>query len=245
MTQRNTPQNALVTGAGKGIGRAIAVELARENIFVYVNYLSDKDSALETLGMIQAHGGQGELMPFDVTCSESARKAIQYACRKSGGIDVLVNNAGLKDDRLLAMMPEASWQRIMDTHLTGFYNVTKPTVKHMLKNRFGRIVTITSAAGQTGNAGQVNYAAAKAGLIGATRALAREVGNRNITVNAVSPGFIETRMLADLDRDMIIRTIPAQRLGRPEEVAYAVAFLCSDRAAYINGQVLGVNGGLI
>lgn len=244
MTQDNE-KRALVTGAGKGIGRAIAVELAGQGLFVYINYLSDRASAAQTLEEIEACNGQGALLPFDVTCSKDSKKAFQAILKDKGPLHILVNNAGIRNDGLLAMMKEDSWQSVINTNLTGFYNVTKPAVKQMLKNRFGRIVTVTSAAGQMGNAGQVNYSAAKSGLIGATKALAREVGNRNITVNAVSPGFIETRMLDGMDMDRIMDTIPAKRLGRPEEVAHAVAFLCSDKAAYINGQIIGVNGGLI
>ena len=244
MTQNNE-KTALVTGAGKGIGRAIAVALAGQGAFVYINYLSDRASAVQTLEEIEGCDGQGALLPFDVTRSEDSKKAIQAILKDKGALHILVNNAGIRNDGLLAMMKEASWQSVINTNLTGFYNVTKPVVKQMLKNRSGRVVTVTSAAGQMGNAGQVNYSAAKSGLIGATKALAREVGNRNITVNAVSPGFIETRMLNGMDMDRIMDAIPAKRLGRPEEVAHAVAFLCSDKAAYINGQILGVNGGLI
>ena len=244
MTQDNE-KIALVTGAGKGIGRAVAVALAGQGVFVYINYLSDGASAAKTLEDIEALNGQGALLPFDVTRSEDSKKAVQTILKDKGALHILVNNAGIRNDGLLAMMKEESWQSVISTNLTSFYNVTKPVVKHMLKNRSGRIVTVTSAAGQMGNAGQVNYSAAKSGLIGATKALAREVGNRNITVNAVSPGFIETRMLNGMDMDRIIETIPAKRLGRPEEVAHAVAFLCSDKAAYINGQILGVNGGLV
>lgn len=244
MTQDNE-KIALVTGAGKGIGRAIAVALAGQGAFVYINYLSDRASAVQALEEIAACNGQGALLPFDVTRSEDSKKAVQAILKDKGFLHILVNNAGIRNDGLLAMMKEDSWQSVINTNLTSFYNVTKPVVKQMLKNRSGRIVTVTSAAGQMGNAGQVNYSAAKSGLIGATKALAREVGNRNITVNAVSPGFIETRMLNGIDMDRIMDTIPAKRLGKPEEVAHAVAFLCSDKAAYINGQILGVNGGLI
>lgn len=244
MTQ-NDEKTALVTGAGKGIGSAIAMALAEQGIFVYINYLSDRISAVQTLERITVCHGHGALLPFDVTNSEASKKAVQTIVKDRGKIDILVNNAGIRDDGLLAMMKEGSWQTVINTNLTSFYNVTKPVVKHMLKNRFGRIVNVTSAAGQMGNSGQVNYSAAKSGLIGATKALAREVGNRNITVNAVSPGFIATQMLEGMNMGRILDGIPAKRMGTPEEVAYAVEFLCSDKAAYINGQVLGINGGLI
>lgn len=238
-------QVALVTGAGRGIGKAIAIELAKRQVFVYVNYLSNKTAALETLDQINNGYGQGALMGFDVTSFEESQKAVKTIVQEKGKIDILINNAGIREDKLLAMMKKDSWQRVIDTNLTSFYNVTKPVVKNMLKNRFGRIVNVASTAGQVGNPGQVNYSASKAGLIGATKALAREVGNRNITVNAVAPGFIETQMLDKMDIDRIIDSIPAKRLGKPEEVAHTIAFLCSKEAAYINGQVIGVNGGMM
>jgi len=238
-------QVALVTGAGRGIGKAIAIELAKQNIFVYINYLSNKVSAHKTLEKININNGHAELLPFDVTSTDESLKAVKTILQKTGRIDILINNAGIRDDKLLAMMKKEAWQNVIDTNLTSFYNVTKPVVKNMLKNRFGRIVNVVSTAGQMGNAGQVNYSASKAGLIGATKALAREIGSRNITVNAVAPGFIETQMLNGMNLDAIIDTIPAKRLGKPEEVAHAAVFLCSKEAAYVNGQVIGVNGGMI
>lgn len=244
MTKDVTPV-ALVTGAGRGIGRAIALELAAQQIFVYVNFLADKTSALETLDTIKSRNGQGELLPFDVTCPEDAMDAVKTIVQQKSRIDILVNNAGIRNDKLLAMMKKEAWQAVIDTNLNAFYNVTKPVVKTMLKNRFGRIVNVASTAGQMGNPGQVNYSAAKAGLIGATKALAREVGNRNITVNAVAPGFIETQMLDGMAKEAIVDTIPAKRLGKPEEVAHMVAFLCSEKAAYVTGQVIGINGGMV
>ena len=238
-------QVALVTGAGRGIGKAIAIALAKRQIFVYVNYLSNKASALKTLKEINSGNGQGDLLRFNVTSQEESQEAVKTIIQEKNKIDILINNAGIREDKLLAMMKKEAWQKVIDTNLTGFYNVTKPVVKNMLKNRFGRIVNVTSTAGQTGNPGQVNYCASKAGLIGATKALAREVGSRNITVNAVAPGFIETQMLDGMDIDRIIDTIPAKRLGKPEDIAHIIAFLCSNKAAYINGQVIGVNGGMI
>jgi 3-oxoacyl-[acyl-carrier protein] reductase len=238
-------QVALVTGAGRGIGKAIAIELAKHHIFVYINYLSNETAARKTLENIIRNNGQAALLPFDVTSTEESLKAVKTILKESPAIDILINNAGIRNDKLLAMMKKDAWQNVIDANLTGFYNVTKPVVKNMLKNRFGRIINVVSAAGQIGNAGQVNYSASKAGLIGATKALAREIGNRNITVNAVAPGFIETQMLDGMNLDVIIDGIPAKRLGKPEEVAHAAAFLCSKKAAYINGQVIGVNGGMI
>ncbi len=235
----------LVTGAGKGIGKAIATALAKTGTFVYINYLSDTAAANHTLDQIMAQGGQGALLPFDVTSQDDSHNAVKTIIKEKGRIDNLINNAGTKDDRLLAMMKKESWQKVIDANLNGFYHVTKPVVKAMIKQHSGRIINMTSTAGQMGNPGQVNYSASKAGLIGATKALAREVANRNITVNAVAPGFIQTQMTEGMDKAAIENTIPAKRMGQPEEVANLVAFLCSKKAAYITGQVIGVNGGLI
>jgi 3-oxoacyl-[acyl-carrier protein] reductase len=236
---------ALVTGAANGIGRAVALALAGRGIFVYINYLSDTKNAEKTLEQIIEKKGQAKLAPFDVTDQDACKKAVKMIVKEKRCIDILINNAGKRNDSLMAMMGQQAWQGVMDTNLTGFYNITKPVVKHMIKNRFGRIVNMASAAGQTGNSGQVNYSASKAGLIGATKALAREVAKCNITVNAVAPGFIETRMLDGIDTAEMIRSIPAQRIGTPEDVAHAVDFLCSEKSGYINGQVIGVNGGMI
>jgi 3-oxoacyl-[acyl-carrier protein] reductase len=197
-----------------------------------------------TLKNIQSHGGNGALLPFDVTDRDGVEQAVKQILQEKKRIDILISNAGIRDDRLLVRMKPDSWQQVLDIHLTGFYNLARPVVRHMLSQRYGRIVTLASASGQAGQAGQVNYSAAKAGLIGATKALAREVATRNITVNAVSPGFIQTKMTNDIPLEQMTRTIPAGRIGTPEEVAFAVGFLCSQQAGYITGQVLGVNGGL-
>lgn len=236
---------ALVTGAGRGIGRAVAMDLSRGGIFVYINYLSGRKSAQETLEAVHREKGTARLIQFDQTDPEACKTAVKEIIHERGRIDILVNNAGIREDQVLAMMKEESWQRVIDTNLTGFFHVTKPVIKQMIKHRAGRIVNITSAAGQTGNPGQVNYSASKAGLIGATKALAREVGSRGITVNAVAPGFIQTDMTKGLDTQEIAAAIPAGRLGRPEEVAAVVSFLCRPEAAYVNGQVIGVNGGIL
>ncbi|MCP3871536.1 MAG: 3-oxoacyl-ACP reductase FabG [Desulfobacteraceae bacterium] len=238
-------QIALVTGASKGIGKAIAKALAKTNRFVYLNFNSDKKKAEATLEEIISHGGCGGLLQFDVCSQEASDNAIKKIIAQKGRIDILVNNAGIRDDRLMVMMKQKSWQRVLDTNLTGFYNVTKLAVKNMLPKRFGRIINISSTSGQTGQAGQVNYSASKAGLIGATKALAREIAKRNITVNAVAPGFIETSMIDNLPIEEIKKTIPAGRFGTPEEVAAAVLFLCSKDAGYITGQVIGINGGIL
>ncbi len=242
---QKTPQIALVTGASRGIGKEIATALARSGRFVYLNFHTRTDQARAVLDQIVQNGGQGKLMPFDVADQTSAEAAVQSMLAEKGRIDILVNNAGIRHDMLMVRMKKETWQNVLDTNLTGFYNVTRLVVKNMLPRRFGRIVNISSTSGQTGQAGQVNYSAAKAGLIGATRALAREVASRNITVNAVAPGFIKTDMMADLPVEDIVKNIPAGRLGTPEDVAAAVLFLCSDPAGYITGQVIGVNGGII
>lgn len=237
-------QTALVTGASRGIGRAVALALAASGRYVYINYVSNKAAAEETLSSIEAAGGKGEITCFDVADQEAAEACITAIIKARGTIDVLVNNAGVTADTLMVRMKKESWQRVLDTNLTGFYNVTRLVVKNMIRKRFGRIVNIVSTSGQTGQAGQVNYSASKAGLIGATKALSREVASRDITVNAVSPGFIETEMTQGLPLEEVVKTIPKGRLGKPEEVAQAVTFFCSDQASYITGQVLGVNGGI-
>ena len=239
-----TTQVALVTGAGRGIGKAIAKSLAASGRYVYLNFHSNKARAQETLDDILGEGGEAALLPFDVTRTDASETAVNQIIDKHGRIDILVNNAGIRDDMLMVWMKRENWQNVLDTNLTGFYNVTKPVVQNMLQNRWGRIVNITSTSGQSGMAGQVNYSASKAGLIGATQSLAKEIAKRKITVNAVSPGFIETDMIQGLPLDQIKKTIPAQRFGKPEEVAAAVVFLCSHDAAYITGQVLGINGGV-
>jgi 3-oxoacyl-[acyl-carrier protein] reductase len=235
---------ALVTGASRGIGRAVAVALARAGYHVWVNYKSREPDARETLDAIRKAGGSAELKPFDVADAGACDRAVQECLAARGRIDVLVNNAGIRNDMLMVWMTPADWARVLDTNLTGFYNVTRPVVKEMLLQRRGRIVCIASTSGQAGMAGQVNYAAAKAGLIGASKALALETARRGVTVNVVAPGFIETEILAGVDREKIQPTIPLRRLGRPEEVAAAVAFLCSEGAAYITGAVINVNGGV-
>lgn len=242
----NNSRIALVTGAGKGIGKAVAIMLAKKDFFVFINYLSDEKAAQNTLKKIRALNKQAKLLQFDVSSFEESNDAVNKIINEKSKIDILVNNSGIKEDGLFVMMSEQSWQKVIKTNLTGFYNITKPVVKNMLKNRYGRIVNVTSTAGQIGNPGQVNYSASKAGIIGATKALAKEVGSRNINVNAVSPGFIDTQMLAKtIAKDKkIFDVIPSKRPGTPEEVAYAIAFLCSEKASYINGQVLGVNGGM-
>lgn len=240
-----TKQIALVTGASRGIGRAIAVALAESGRFVYINYASNQAAAEETLKEIESKNGAGKLLPFDVTDKEKSEAAVNQILEEKGQIDILVNNAGIRNDMLMVWMEKDNWQNVLDTNLTGFFNVTRLVVKSMLSKRRGRIINISSTSGQTGMPGQVNYSASKAGLIGATMALAKEIAKRKITVNALAPGFIETEMLDGLPVKELSKSIPAGRLGKPEEVASTVLFLCSEGASYITGQVLGINGGIV
>jgi len=230
---------ALITGASRGIGRAVAVALAQAGCRVLINFRSRQADAEETLARVKQAGGDGELCPFNVADAAACTEAIARHPR----IDILVNNAGIRQDALLVFMKPEQWSDVIATNLTSFYNVTQPVVKQMAMNRWGRIVTIASTAGQTGMPGQVNYAAAKAGVIGASKALAKEVAKRGVTVNVLAPGFIETEMTGDVPREQVLPMIPAGRFGKPEEVAAAAVFLCSEPAAYITGAVLNVNGG--
>ena len=237
-------QIALITGASRGIGRAVSIALALTGRHVCINYCSNKEAATETLKSVEKAGGSGELIPFDVRDIKASEEAVEKILEKYGRIDVLVNNAGVRDDMLMVWMEEHNWKKVIDTNLTGFFNVTRLVVKDMLSKRSGRIVNVSSTSGQSGMAGQVNYSASKAGLIGATQSLAKEIAKRHITVNAVAPGFIETEMIEGLPVDELKKFIPAGKLGKPEDVAAAVVFLCSSEASYITGQVIGINGGV-
>lgn len=239
-----TKRIALVTGASRGIGRAIALALAQAGCHVAVNFRSKETEAQETLALIEKAGGSGELCPFDVADAVACESAISKLVAAHKRLDVLVNNAGIRQDALLVFMTPEQWAQVIATNLTSFYNLTKLVAKQMAMQRWGRIVSVASTAGQTGVEGQANYAAAKAGVIGASKALAREVAKRGVTVNVLAPGFIETDMTADVPRDQMIAKIPAGRFGKPEEVAAAAAFLCSDGASYITGAVLNINGGV-
>lgn len=236
-------KTALVTGGSKGIGRAICVELARCGCRVIVNYRSDDAGAAETLSQIQAVGAQGIVSRFDVTDSKTSSEALADLL-KDGPVDILVNNAGINADGLFIMMSRDKWERVIQTTLDGFYNVTQPVVEKMIRQKQGAVVNISSVAGVMGNRGQANYAAAKAGLIGASRSLAAEVARLGIRVNVVAPGLIETEMIEDAPVANIKQLIPMARIGQPEEVARVVRFLCSEDASYVTGQVIVVNGGM-
>lgn len=234
---------ALVTGGGRGIGRAISLELAKQGYHVIVNYKSGREAALETIELIKENGGKGHAVAFDVTEAETVQKAVAEIA-KTFDIGILVNNAGITADGLFIMMPRKDWQSVIDTSLAGFYNVTKPVLRLMLKKKKGAIVSISSISGIIGNRGQVNYSAAKAGIIGASKALAAEVARLGVRVNVVAPGLIETEMTQDVPVDMFKQIIPMARIGQPEEVARVVRFLCSEDASYVTGEVISVDGGM-
>ncbi|MBL8045964.1 MAG: 3-oxoacyl-[acyl-carrier-protein] reductase [Anaerolineales bacterium] len=241
-------KSALVTGASRGIGQAIALELAKRGAKVAVNYAKDADGANATVGQIKAAGGEALAAQADVADYKAAEALIKATVDTFGSIDILVNNAGTTRDQLIMMMPENDWDVVIQTNLKSTFNCSKAAVRTMMRKRVGRIINITSVSGIAGNAGQTNYSASKAGVIGFTRALAREVAARNITVNAIAPGFVPTALTNDLPAEIknaTLKTIPLARWGKPEEIAYAVAFFASDEAAYITGQVLSVDGGLV
>ncbi len=234
---------ALVTGGSRGIGRAVCVKLAAEGYHVLVNYVSNDAAAKETLEQM---GGNGELLKFDVADYEATAKAIGDWQNANPGeyISVLVNNAGIRKDNLLLWMEPDDWYKVLRTNLDSFYNVSKQLIQPMVVHRGGRIINVASLSGLKGLPGQTNYSAAKGGLIAATKALAQEVAARKVTVNAVAPGFIATDMVDGLDTEELAKTIPARRFGKPEEVAELVAFLASDKASYINGEVISINGAI-
>ncbi|MEL6761228.1 MAG: 3-oxoacyl-ACP reductase FabG [Myxococcota bacterium] len=235
---------ALVTGASRGIGRACAIELARLGFDVIINYRSRQDDAESCARAVEEVGRKAYVRGFDVSDPAATESALTEIQDEIGVPDALVNNAGITRDGMFAMMSMESWRGVVDTNLTAFYSVTRPVLRKMLRRRSGRIVSLTSVSGERGNAGQVNYSAAKAGIIGATKALAQEVGSRGITVNAVSPGYIATDMTESIDDEKLLPMIPLGRAGTPQDVASVVGFLCSEAASYVTGQVIGVNGGL-
>ncbi len=237
---------ALVTGGSRGIGRAICVKLATMGYKVIINYVSNQTEAEKTLDMIQAIGGQGELLAFDVSNQEATANTLETWKQVHEGeyIAVIVNNAGIRKDNLLLWMEPQDWYKVLGVSLNGFYNVTQPLLQPMLRKKFGRIINMASVSGLIGLAGQTNYSASKGGIIAATKALAKEVAKKGVTVNAIAPGFIKTDMVEGLDEKELEKTIPAGRFGNPEEVAELVGFLASEHAAYITGECIAITGGL-
>ncbi len=238
---------AVVTGGSRGIGRAIVLALSRMGLDVICNYRSGEEAAKETARLAEGSAGQVFPVKFDVADREEVRDAFKGIIKEKKRLDVLVNNAGITRDNLVAMMKPAQWDDVISTNLSGVFYCCQAVTRQMLKQRYGRIVNITSVIGFTGNAGQANYAAAKAGIVGLTRSLAKELASRNITVNAVAPGYIETDMTSGLPedaREAMLQQIPLGRVGTPEDVAGAVKFLVSDKASYITGQIIHVNGGM-
>ncbi len=238
---------ALVTGGSRGIGRAVCLQLAGQGAVVGINYVSNSAAAEETLAAVVVAGGKGFVVGFDVADSTAVQKALKEIVAEHGGIDILVNNAGITRDGLMARMKEADWDAVLDTNLKGAFLCSKAAMRGMMKKRWGRIINITSVIGFLGNGGQVNYGAAKAGLIGFSKSMARELAARKVTVNCVAPGYIVTDMTRDLSEDIqeIIKAqIPLATLGTPEDVASAVGYLAAEESGYVTGQTLHVNGGM-
>ncbi|UPK71458.1 3-oxoacyl-ACP reductase FabG [Chitinophaga filiformis] len=237
---------ALITGGSRGIGRAICVKMAELGYYVIINYKGNEAAAMETLDAVRAKGSDGELLQFNVGNNEEVQAVLGgwVDNNKEKQIQVLVNNAGIREDNLLFWMNSDQWRNVLNISLDGFFNVTKQVLNNMLMKRYGRIINIVSLSGIKGLPGQTNYSAAKAGVIGATKALAQEVAKRGVTVNAVAPGFIKTDMTAELNEKELAAQVPMNRFGTPEEVAEAVAFFASSSSSYITGEVLSINGGL-
>lgn len=238
---------ALVTGASRGLGRAIAIQLALDlDLHIIINYAGNEAAAKVTKATIEANGGTAELMQFDVKSSEEVRTKISewIVNHPNDNIEVLVNNAGITRDNIFPMVNEQDWDDVMDTSVKGMYNCTQAVIQKMLRNRSGRIINIASLSGLKGVPGQTNYSAAKGAMIASTKALSQEIAKRKITVNAIAPGFIESDMTSDLDQDQLKQMVPANRFGLPSEVAHLASFLASDKASYITGEVININGGI-
>ncbi|MDH2205990.1 MULTISPECIES: 3-oxoacyl-ACP reductase FabG [Empedobacter] len=238
---------AIVTGGSRGIGKAICLKIAEEHDYhLLINYNSNEAAALETLKEVEALGGTGEILKFDVADANQTQQVLTEWTEKNTDaiVEVIVNNAGITKDNLFMWISQDDWSNVINTSLNGFYNVTHFFINPLLRNRFGRIVNIVSVSGLKGTPGQTNYSAAKAAVIGATKALAQEIAKRNVTVNAVAPGFIETDMTDELDQQELKKLIPANRFGKDEEVADLVSFLVSKKSSYITGEVININGGI-
>jgi len=241
-------KTAIVTGGSRGIGKAIAIKLAEQGANIVVNYSSSPESANEVIRMIEAIGRQGIAIKADVSNPSEVEELISIAEAKFSSIDILINNAGITRDTLLMKMKEDDWDSVITTNLKGTFNCTKAVTKKMIRQRSGKIVSVASVIGIVGNAGQANYAASKAGIIGFTKSIAKELGSRNINVNAVAPGYIQTDMTDKLSAEVkegLMAGIPLKRLGAPEDVANIVVFLCTEEASYITGQVFNVDGGMV
>lgn len=240
----NSEKKILVTGASGGIGRAIAVDAAKSGYYVICHYNHGKEKAQETLSLIEKEGGHGEVIQFDVTDRDQCKIRLDELLENHGSLWGVVNNAGINKDNTFAGMSGEEWDSVVHTNLDSFYNVLNPLVMPMCRKKQGRIITIASVSGVIGNRGQTNYSASKAGIIGATKALAVELASRSITVNCIAPGIIETEMVKDAPVDLILQTVPMKRVGKPEEVSSLAVFLLSEQASYITRQVISVNGGI-
>ncbi|OEK09609.1 beta-ketoacyl-ACP reductase [Flavivirga aquatica] len=247
MDKNSITKYALVTGGSRGIGKAICIQLAKDtNYHILINYQSNKQAALETLESVKDAGGTGELLQFNVVDNEEVKSVLDnwHENNKDAVIEVIVNNAGITKDGLFMWMTSEDWNNVVNTSLNGFFNVTNHLIQKLLVQKYGRIINIVSLSGLKGTPGQTNYSAAKGAVIGATKALAQEIAKRKITVNAVAPGFIKTDMTGDLDEKELKKQVPANRFGDPEEVAHLVSFLASEKASYITGEVININGGI-
>lgn len=241
-------KNALITGGSRGIGRAIAIELSRQGINIIITYNSSEEKALEVIKEVENNGVKGLAVKADVSSEEDVKNMMKTIKNQFDSVDILVNNAGVTKDNLLLRMKTEEWDKVMDTNLKGVYLCTKAVARGMMKKRYGKIINIASVVGISGNAGQGNYSASKAGVIGFTKSIAKELGSRGITVNGVAPGFVETDMTEVLSEDIkkhSLNMIPLKRFGKPEDIANVVGFLCSEKADYITGQIINVDGGML